>query len=162
MACIRYPLPLTLHPDRVSWLWTDKHEWKHYLSSHYLLQYRPVAPYAWVGFLWVMVYIRCVNKLVNFTWRVPVIIPHPFMVYPSHKYNTTYMISKDDMIYFRIVCWDHLQRITFCFTKEDGNENSKSIPKCVWWKPRLEAFRIESQHKTVLLRETARGVPPAV
>ena len=29
----------------------------------------------------------CVNKLMNFTWRVPVIIPHPFMVSPSHKYN---------------------------------------------------------------------------
>ena len=34
-----------------------------------------------------IVYIRCVNELVNFTWCVPVIFPHPFMVYPSCKYN---------------------------------------------------------------------------
>ena len=42
----------------------------------------------------------CVNKLVNFTWRVPVIIPHPFMVYPSHKYNTCHTPLEVLKLYF--------------------------------------------------------------
>ena len=44
--------------------------------------------------------VKCVNILVNLTWRVLVTIPHSFMVYPSHnfKWRTELLLAADEFL----------------------------------------------------------------